>query len=138
MRQADEIWNRACDLDFKPHLSGDKALHDVIFFHGEIMNGGLDFAIDEDGYEAAADAAAGYRVLGAPDLAKTLDESRAVVARIADAAGEVDIADLTDVEEEKLAALDERYSRLLPDDDSSLAKIFESYLAAHPEAFEPT
>jgi hypothetical protein len=135
---AEQIWNRACDPHYTPQRPGDRALHDVLRFHANVMNGGLDYALDVDdgrGYQAAAPAAEGFRVLGAAGLAETLKDARAAVARIVTESDTIDIAQLTDAEAEELTLLWERYCELLPD-DTALVRMFETYLQAHPEAFE--
>jgi Domain of unknown function (DUF4375) len=132
LSQADLIWNRACDPAFKPRLPGDRALFDVIRFDSEVNSGGLDFAIDGDGYCAAGAAAAGLRLFGAANLADFLDGVRVLTSRVVDTKGAVDILDLTDEEHEELAALGARYGEL----SETLKRIYETYLSAHPEDFE--
>jgi hypothetical protein len=101
------------------------------------MNGGLDYAMDvDDGYQAAAAAAAGFRVLRAANAAEVLERARAVVARVVSESDTIDIADLTDAEVDELTALWERYCELMPEDEA-LVRIFETYLSEHPEAFDP-
>ncbi|HEX4519019.1 MAG TPA: hypothetical protein VH063_05505 [Gaiellaceae bacterium] len=134
---ADRIWNRACSPVFTPRLPGDQALRDAISFDGEISSGGLDFAIDEAGYEEARVAAEGLRTLGAPDLAAVLDEARALVARVVNGAGAIDIVDLTDAEEADLAALAVRYNALTEGPEGTLFERFTRSLAANPATFEP-
>ena len=132
--RADEIWNRACDLEWKPTRAGDRALKDVIRFHGEIRNGGLDFALDAD-LEAAPRAAAGFRVLRAPALADVLDQAHRIASR-AVIDGEFDVLDLDEHDATRLDALGEEYDRLLPI-DTALEASFRRHLEAKPDEFEP-
>jgi Domain of unknown function (DUF4375) len=132
---ADRIWNRACDSDWNPVRRGDRALHDVLMFHGFIRNGGLDAAL-ESGFGWAARAADGFRVLGSPELADLVARAHEIATRVVDEAGEVDVLDLRREELDEIHALDQRYADLLPSDDT-LDRIFRAYLAAHPDDFEP-
>jgi hypothetical protein len=133
---AERTWNRACSPMFAPTLPGDRALRDVIAFDGEISNGGLDFAIDEEGYREADAAAEGLRLLSAHDLAEILEQARRVVARIVDDDGLADIVDLTDAEEAQLAALEAKYYALTEREEDALTGRFRRFFAENPTAFE--
>jgi hypothetical protein len=128
---ADEIWNRACDVRFEPVRAGDRALAAVIGFHGLLMSGGLSHGLAVD-FGQADRAATGFRFLGAGDLGQLVEDACAVGAALADDPD----AELTDEQEARLAELERRYNGLLPS-DSRLLEIFGSYLTGHPEQFEP-
>jgi hypothetical protein len=133
--RADKIWNRACDPEWQPTRPGDRSLHDVLRFHGLIRNGGLGYALDCD-FEAAARAADGFRFLGAVELAEVIDAAHYVASRVANEAQDVDILDFTDHEVAQIEALGEKYDASLPTDDA-LDEVFRTYLAKHPEDFQP-
>lgn len=133
--QAGEIWNRALDPAFEPQREGDKVLSTVLAFHGLVMNGGLDYALDAD-YALACDAAEGFRRLDAGDLAQLTTRACEVVSRLADDAGEVEILEATQDELLQIQTLGARYADLLPSDDH-LEQIFRRYLANNPDDFEP-
>jgi hypothetical protein len=137
--RADQIWNRACDracdLDWEPTRPGDRALRDVLQFHGLIRSGGLDYALDCD-LEGATRAAAGFRVLQAVPLADLVERAHLVASRAAGDGGEFDIVDLNDDEIDQIGDLGEEYDERLPTDDA-LERIFRAYPADNPTDFEP-
>lgn len=132
---ADQIWNRACDLDWEPTRPGDRALRDVLLFHGLIRGGGLDYALDCD-LKGATRAAAGFRFLQAVPLAEVLERAHLVASRAAGDGSEFDILDLNDDEIDQIGDLGEEYDERLPTDDA-LEWIFRTYLADNPADFEP-
>jgi hypothetical protein len=132
--RADKIWNRACDSEWEPSQSGDRALQDVLRFHGLIRNGGLDFALEAN-LDAAPRAASGFRVLRAPALADVLDRAHGIASRAAVGA-QFDVLHLDEDEAARLEALGNEYDEFLPT-DSALDAIFRAYLAAKPEEFAP-
>lgn len=131
---AGRIWNRACDTEWNPVRPGDRALQDVLAFHGLIRQGGLDFAL-ETGFERAVRAGEGFLVLGSSELAEVVARAHAVAARVAAKVGEFDVLDATREELGEIRALDQRYFDLLPSDET-LDGLFREYLAAHPDDFE--
>ena len=135
MDDADNIWNRACDVDFEPSRNGDRALAAVIGFHSLAMNGGLGHSLEVD-YEQAGRAADGFRLFGDAELGQLVDDACEVVERLADG-GAFDTVDLTDEEAASLEGLEERYGELVPS-DSRLEEIFRAYLRAEPDQFERT
>lgn len=127
MDHAEEIWNRAVDMDGDDPAAreGDRALRDVLLMHGMTENGGLLNAVE--GLEPAeiADAVAGLRWLGMDQL------STAVASFAADAAG------LEDLSDEDADALEERGNELYDADDAAVDAAFRRRLAEQPDAFAP-
>jgi hypothetical protein len=134
LNDASRVWNRACS-DFEPQLPGDGALKAVLAFHGLVMNGGLEYAVDTD-VEAAVPAVAGFRHLGADQLAEVVDRARVIVSRLGTSNDEVDVLDLSERELDELHQLDERYGELVPLDDA-LVKIFECHYSEHRAEYAP-
>ena len=110
MDDADLIWNRACNigLDYVPTLPGDRALCDILAFHGLSMNGGIAHAIEVVGPSGTLDAADGYRCLGSAELASLLDHALMLAAPGVHADGQFDMLDLDDETADALKALDKR------------------------------
>jgi hypothetical protein len=65
------IWNRAT-TEATPERPGDRALHDALRVHGQIMNGGLLSALDYIDYEDIGRGADGFEYLGMEQEATTL------------------------------------------------------------------
>lgn len=130
MDDADLIWNRACDPDYRPSRTGDRALQSILGFHGLSMNGGIAHALELD-FAGSASVAEHYRLLGAHDLAGLVDEARVLAQPGLMADGSFDALALDDKQGEELDALDTR----LPS-DSDIEALFRRYLAAHPEDFD--
>jgi hypothetical protein len=130
----DEIWNRALDEDFEASRPGDQALRNVLKFHGLVMGGGLDYAVDVD-YQAAGGAADGLRTLGVADLAEVAARAHAIAARVG--GDDVEVLDeLTEAEIDELQTLDARYDELVPS-DSSLEEHARKHYDANPDAYDP-
>jgi hypothetical protein len=127
-----EIWDRACDVGFRPTRRGDQALQTAIAFHGLVMNGGLDYAMDTD-FELGRDAVSAFRYLDLPAVAATIEEAVSLVSRLGASNDEIDILELTDAEGSRLQELSERYEA----SDSDLEAAFRRRLSEDPEDFEP-
>jgi hypothetical protein len=56
----DKIWNRACENEFPTPKIGDKALSDLLQFHGLSMNGGLHHGAECLTKSELEEAVAGY------------------------------------------------------------------------------
>lgn len=95
------------------------------------MNGGIAHALEFD-FARSARVVDHYRLFGAEDLASLIEEARSLATPGIAADGTFHSLALSDEQGEQLDALDAR----LPD-DSDLEAIFRTYLAAHPEAFNP-
>src|SRR5687768_11914103 len=65
------VWNRAT-TDATPKRPGDQALHDALFVHGQVMNGGLLSALDYIDYEEIERGAAGFEYFGIEQAAAIL------------------------------------------------------------------
>jgi hypothetical protein len=118
--EADEIWNRACfaapEEQTRP---GDRSLSALLRVHGEIMNGGMHFAVDQLEPGEIAAACDGFAFFDRSEVADVLTR--------ASAAGE---------DERLLSELEDRYYELVPD-DSALVEMFEARLAERPGDFAP-
>jgi hypothetical protein len=128
---ADRIWHRACNPDYEPVRPGDRALYDVLAFHGLSMNGGVIQPLEVD-FALATKAAAGYRHFGAEHLASLVDEAAELAGPAVDGDGNLDFFDLDADAVARLEALDAR----LPD-DAELEEVFRRHLAEHPDEFDP-
>ena len=125
-RDADEIWNRACDSFLPFTYPGDAALAAVLLCHGMAMNGGLLHAVQGLEPEQRARAAAGSCLFGLDAAAKAVEE----VARAADLLGDDEAAaDRLEVEANR------RYDEALPSGDDTIVGAFEAHLGRHPEAY---
>jgi hypothetical protein len=121
LSQADMIWNRACGEDPMRSQPGDRALADLLYAHGLVMNGGVLNAVECLTAEELSAAQAGYRYLGFDVVASLLSRARSILEE-----GD----DLGDHE----ANLDAEYSELIPS-DSSLVERFKSQLESSPSDF---
>ncbi len=95
-------------------LEGDRALANLLLFHGRAMNGGLGHAFDGLSDEEYSQAFAGFRFFGMDELVSFLESA----------------ASLTEDEQEDLSL--EYY--VLASDEKIVAK-FKAYFQEHPEAF---
>lgn len=129
------IWNRAASIELAADArEGDRALHHVLEFHGYVMNGGLDHALDVMGHEAQR-AIAGWEFLDRQDVADLLREALGVVPDMpedADARQDFFIDGWTEVQAEAIEALGQRY----PGDDV-IEHAFSGCLNEDPDAFAP-
>ena len=130
MNLADEIWNRALDMDGADRAArvGDRALRDTLLLHGMAMNGGLLHAVEGLEPEELDGAVSGLRWLGLEDLAD------AVTAYAADA------ADAEGMSDDEVGALEDRGNDLYYDavpEDELLYAAFHRRFTAQPEAFAP-
>ena len=128
-RNADEIWNRACDPDLASTHPGDAALAAVLLCHGMAMNGGLLHAVqglEPDQRERAVD---GFRLLG-------LDAAAAAVQAVARQAAQLREDDLARQERLEVEA-GRRYDEALPAWDETIDRAFRAHLQEHPEAYAP-
>lgn len=122
-RVEDAIWNRACLNPEDCHLSGDRALADMLLLHGLIMNGGVFHALEALEPEETTAALAGYAFFG-------LVGAEQVLSRVRD---DLALGRATDAAE---LEADQRYSAEVPD-DSSLAEAFELAYRERPQVFAP-
>jgi hypothetical protein len=115
LSEADRVWNRACDYDFQPSLSGDRALKQAISFDGLTNNGGLAHSLDVVSNDDARAAIAAFRHFG-----------------LAETAGLIERA-LTLPDEGEREALTERYDALT---ETLLQAAFEQHYREHPDEYE--
>jgi hypothetical protein len=110
------VWNRACDYDFQPTLSGDRSLKSAIQFDGLTGNGGLGHALDVLTDEDVGEAVKSFRYLGLQDTAQLIEQAFALP------------------DEGMREALTERYYELTED---ALESAFERHYAEYPPEYEP-
>ena len=127
MDELTEIWNRAAGFDgMEDFRAGDRALHDALVLHGQVMNGGLLNAVETLVQTELADGVAGLEWLGLTSIA------RKVAAFAAEADGVHDL--------EALESLEERGNELYwaeLGDDAILDAAFQAAHARDPVAFAP-
>jgi Domain of unknown function (DUF4375) len=134
VKEADQIWNRALDLDYEPQRRGDRALADVLGFHSLAMNGGFSHSLEVDLAQATR-AVEGFRLFGQDSAARLIDRACAVVARLVDPDRPLDLLDLPETAQAELDQLDAAYCEEI--DDEAVQRCFTDYLAAHPNDFAP-
>ena len=123
MRKADLVWNRACSRPDALNLTGDRALADMLLAHGYAMNGGVLHAVEDLAPEELEAAVAGYRHFGLAAAADLIDEVRARLQSLTDAA-------VDRLEHEA----DNRYGEIASDE--TLMEAFERRYRDRPEEFE--
>ncbi|HWZ93116.1 MAG TPA: CPCC family cysteine-rich protein [Polyangiaceae bacterium] len=117
LTHAENIWNRAALARGGPTpRNGDRALVDLLFAHGLVMNGGVDHLFDAASEEQIAAAVRGFRFFGFDGVAELLDE-------------------VTNGNRDPQEAND-RYGELVSSDDV-LSRAFEAFLSSSPDAFDP-
>lgn len=129
MRDADEVWNRAVEYETDLCARGDRALRDLLTFHGTVQNGGLVDAVAnyaEDLEFPVARVIDGYRYFGMDGVA-TLIRACAEARR---AIGEEDWDSLERLE----MHFDPQYTL----DDEDLTGALRARLSDSPADFEPT
>jgi hypothetical protein len=117
LSDADRVWNRACDYDFEPSRSGDRALKQAIQFDGLTNNGGLGHSLDVLPGEEVREAVASFRHFGLSETAELVE--RALTLR-------------DDGERE---ALTDRYEELT---QALLQPAFKRHYREHPDEYERT
>lgn len=123
LTDADMIWNRACGEDPLRNLAGDRALTDLLYAHGFVMNGGVLHAVECLTAEELADADAGYRYFGLEGIASLLFRARRVFEAGKDLGND----------EQKLNG---EYAALIPS-DSAVVDRFEKRFKSNPSEFAP-
>lgn len=117
-----EIWNRAASAGGGPTPgAGDRALSSALRFHGMVMSGGLDHALDVLTTDEIAAAADSYRYLQLGPVADLIARAQAAFGR---------------ADDDALEQLDDEYDDLVPE-EQTLGDHFEAALATHPEDFAP-
>jgi hypothetical protein len=134
---SDAIWNRACSELPDDARPGDRALRDALAFHGFLMNGGMDHALDVVGHDAER-AAAGWDHLGCRRGAEIIRKALAAVPDMpsdSSARQEYFIDGFSDAQAETLEALGERYDEL--DVQGVFEQAFLKHLRKTPGDFAP-
>jgi hypothetical protein len=127
---ADLIWNRAAlEQGGSSPGAGDRALADVLAFHGLAMSGGVLDAIERTSAAELARIGAAFRWFGL----EAVDDLLASVRRDIQA-GALDELDRAEVLE---LTADANYQAILPSDET-LQMIFRRRLDADPSAFART
>jgi len=129
MDAADPIWNRAAlEKGGNSREAGDRALADVLAFHGLAMSGGVLDAIERTSVSDQATIGAAFRWFGL----EPVDDLLASVRRDIEA-GALD--DLDRAEALELAA--DRNYRAIVRSDEVLVSAFRQRLRDDPSAFAP-
>ena len=140
LSDADHVWNRATRWDGPaPTAPGDRALAALLRVDGQIMNGGLESALEYIEPEDVAAAADGFAFFGRNDLADLLRGALSTFPKgeppgDQDARGDALMA-LDEVAGERLEQLDDEYTNTATGE--LLTHIFETHYHAHPEDFAP-
>jgi hypothetical protein len=72
---AGNVWNRAALTAGGPvPCEGDRALADLLFAHGLVMNGGVDHLVEVASVERIAAAVRGFRFYGLDEVASLLED----------------------------------------------------------------
>jgi hypothetical protein len=125
------IWNRACMESPRGSLTqpGDRALADMMLFHGLAMNGGVLHALEVLSVDERRAALRGFRYFG-------LEATAVAIEEVADRWVSTDhwLSTLSDDEARDLEVeANDRYG----DTDSVLEQAFRSRYNDEPEAFAP-
>lgn len=123
LTDADQIWNRACAGDVLDLFAGDRALADLLAFHGSAMNGGVLDASENFEPTDLRNAEFGYRFFDLVEIADLINEA-------------VSSSKTDDELEQWEAELDARYNAVIPDDSALVAR-FEMILRRRPWDFAP-
>lgn len=100
---------------------GDKALRDMLSFHGVAMNGGVLHALQIEDRAAIDAAISGYAYFGFSEVSDFIDKAATTI--------------LGDFDPDELEPkLDKAYGELIPD-DSTLDTRFEATLLVRPKDF---
>ena len=129
MHDADEVWNRAMEYERGLAAQGDRALRDLLTFHGSVQNGGLVDAVGnyaEDLEFPLARVIDGYRYFG-------MDGVAALISECAEERGAFGEGDWDAMERLELR-FDPQYTL----DDEDLTDSLRGRLSASPADFEPT
>lgn len=147
---ATAVWNRACDAEWPPtsdagDLDGDTRLAYVIMFDSYSQGDGVLAAMGSLGSEGTRAAVAGFRWLGRPDLAETVERGWAsLVPKGVEWPPDTDmhfdvlgVDSMDDKQSErfdkKVEALDSKYCETA----DGLNSTFEEYYRQHPDEFAP-
>ena len=110
------VWNRACDYDYQPCRTGDKALKAAIQFDGLTCNGGLGHTLDVLTETEVREAVAAFRHLGLTEAARVVEDALALP------------------DEGPREALTDRY---FTSTQGLLEMAFERHYVDHPDQYAP-
>lgn len=114
LSKADQVWNRAAmESGGDDPLEGDRALSDLLLFHGMVMNGGLGHAFDVLSDREVSAAIDGFKFFGFFEIAQFLER----------------VGTFSEEEQERLSTEYELAS------DAQLIDAFNAVLRKSPEAF---
>ncbi len=129
MHDADEVWNRALEYEKNLSAQGDRALRDLLTFHGSVQNGGLVDAVAnyaEDAEFPVVRVIDAYRYFGMEAMAalisECLEEHLAVGEEDWDAAERLEL----------------RFDPQYTVDDEDLTAPLRNLVATSPGDFAPT
>lgn len=125
MALVDQIWNRACRRSWTQPGTGDRALGDLLLFHGAAMSGGIDDAIERLTSAELQDAARGFHYFGFVRVAEMVGLAGERFSGLDESAHEA-----------SLLAAQGIYASEVPD-DSALALRFHRDLEANPSHYSP-
>lgn len=112
------IWNRAAlESGGSSPKNGDKALADLLLFHGLAMNGGVEHAIDVISINEFGAALNGFRFFELSEVASVLEKA-------------------TGASDSTLDKIDEMYNQMTPLDDT-LYQAFERKFVISQDLFSP-
>lgn len=129
MHDADEVWQRALEYDRGVSARGDRALRDLVTFHGSVANGGLLNAVEsysEDVEFPLARVIDAYRYFGREDVSALIRQCLAERGAV----GEDDWDALERLE----LRVDPQYTL----EDEDLTAALHTRLADSPGDFDPT
>ena len=135
------IWNRA--LTWPPpefERPGDRALQAILIVDGQIMNGGLESAVEYRSPEEVRRAADGFAYFGQAEVAALLREALAIAFPDGGEPYPDDreriLGELPEPGHERLEALGDEYHERV-DHVKLLDRVLRERLASHPEDFAP-
>ena len=124
LTEQDRVWNRAAmDDGGEEPRAGDRALADLLYAHGMVMNGGVHHALEVLTPDELKAAIAGFRYFSLGAVADLLEEGLT---------DETFGGDSGDAE----GRANRRYWALIPDDEAIVVR-FEAVYASSPAEFAP-
>ena len=124
LTEHDRVWNRAAmDDGGEAPRAGDRALADLLYAHGMVMNGGVHHALEVLTRDELNAAIAGFRYFALSAVAELLEEG----LKDEGFGGDRDDAEDT---------ANRRYWAVIPDDETIVVR-FETLYASSPAEFAP-
>ena len=124
---AEVVWNRAAlENGGSSPATGDRALADMLAFHGLVMSGGLLNAVELTPVQEQARISAAFQWFGLESITDLITSVRQEIeAGVLDEPGQAEVLELT---------ANRDYQAILPSDDVLLA-VFQRRLNDDPSAF---